>query len=919
MIRLCLLTLLACSVSAAQKSDLRTSLVSDAVVFAEEGGTLALEAEHFSRQTFAEKRAWYVTSSETVPDVRPDGDPSHVAGASGGAYVEALPDTRRTHGDRLVTGENFSNLPGRLAVLHYKVHFSQPGRYYVWARTWSTGSEDNGLHFGLDGTWPASGQRWQTVRKNGWSWECRQRTEKVHTGVPFELYLDIPTAGPHELMMCMREDGAEVDKIVLTRKREGSRPQGVGPTPKLHSGQAPRPFPQVKAAATSAGQNRFRPLPHVFPPHWGPLPAIQTRDIRPLPGGYGQGSSTLAAWIAEHLAADAAPLVQPRGADGDGRITIEGELKQWHKVTLTLHGPYAHERDNSPNPFTDVRFSVTFTHESGSPKYTVPGYFAADGDAANTGAKAGTAWRAHLSPDKTGRWDYQVALHRGSQAAVDGDGQAVADEKYRASGAFHVGPGDKAAPDFRAQGRLEYVGGHYLRFAGSGEYFLKAGPDAPETLLAYADFDDTVAPKGKAPLKTWAPHVGDWREGDPTWSGQRGRGLIGALNYLADKGCNSFSFLPYNAGGDGDNVWPFVSRNDKLHYDCSKLDQWQIVFDHATSRGLHLHFKLQENEIDDNRLGKEARGARIHEALDGGQLGPERRLYCRELVARFGYELGLLWNLGEENTQSPEEQRAMIDWLREIDPWRHNIVVHTFPDQQDKVYTPLLGKKSGLTGASLQNSWHVAHERTLKWRQASAAAGRPWVVCNDEQNPAALGVPPDPGYAGHDGVAKAHNRTYTLHDIRKRCLWGTLMAGGGGVEYYFGYQLPQNDLVCEDFRSRDASWDYCRIALNFFREHKIPFHLMENADALVGDAAGSDGRYCFAQAGRLYLVYLPAGGNCTLDLSEVPERVYQVRWFNPRTGGPLAKGSVTSVSGGEQVSLGQPPADVGEDWVVLVR
>ena len=174
MIRLCLLTLLACSVSAAQKSDLRTSLVSDAVVFAEEGGTLALEAEHFSRQTFAEKRAWYVTSSETVPDVRPDGDPSHVAGASGGAYVEALPDTRRTHGDRLVTGENFSNLPGRLAVLHYKVHFSQPGRYYVWARTWSTGSEDNGLHFGLDGTWPASGQRWQTVRKNGWSWECRR-------------------------------------------------------------------------------------------------------------------------------------------------------------------------------------------------------------------------------------------------------------------------------------------------------------------------------------------------------------------------------------------------------------------------------------------------------------------------------------------------------------------------------------------------------------------------------------------------------------------------------------------------------------------------------------------------------------------------------------------------------------------------
>ena len=61
------------------------------------------------------------------------------------------------------------------------------------------------------------------------------------------------------------------------------------------------------------------------------------------------------------------------------------------------------------------------------------------------------------------------------------------------------------------------------------------------------------------------------------------------------------------------------------------------------------------------------------------------------------------------------------------------------------------------------------------------------------------------------------------------------MAGGAGVEYYFGYQLPQNDLVCEDFRSRDKSWDYCRIALEFFREHEIPFWEMKNADALIGN------------------------------------------------------------------------------------
>ena len=57
------------------------------------------------------------------------------------------------------------------------------------------------------------------------------------------------------------------------------------------------------------------------------------------------------------------------------------------------------------------------------------------------------------------------------------------------------------------------------------------------------------------------------------------------MNYLASKGVNAMSFLTYNAGGDGDNVWPFVASDDKLHYDVSKLDQWQIVFDHAQQKG----------------------------------------------------------------------------------------------------------------------------------------------------------------------------------------------------------------------------------------------------------------------------------------------------------------------------------------------
>jgi hypothetical protein len=617
---------------------------------------------------------------------------------------------------------------------------------------------------------------------------------------------------------------------------------------------------------------------------------------------------------------------QARDVEGGGTVSVSGELKQWHKVTFTLDGPFAHEQDGSFNPFTDYAFNVTFTHESGSPRYVVPGYFAADGNAANTSAESGTKWRAHLSPDKPGKWTYAVSFIKGKHAAVgETRGESVKPFDGK-SGSFTVAPTDKTGRDFRARGRLQYVGKHHLQFAGTKEYFLKAGPDAPETLLAYQDFDGTRASptdkqrSGEAkPVKAlhrYEPHLRDWKPDDPTWKDGKGKALIGALNYLAGKGLNTFSFLPYNAGGDGDNVWPFVEREDKLHYDCSKLDQWGIVFDHATAKGLHLHFKLQENEMDDERRGNTLTPARVPESLDGGKLGLERKLYCRELIARFAHNLALNWNIGEENTQSTEEIVDMVRFLHETDPYKHNIVIHTYPNQQEKVYAPLLGDKSLLTGASLQNGWNQVHARTLQWVNASEQAGRPWVVANDEQGPANLGVPPDPGYKGHDGVARGTNTApYTLHDIRTLTLWGNLMAGGAGVEYYFGYQLPENDLVCEDFRSRDQSWNYCRIALEFFREQKIPFWEMKNANALISNAANSNTMFCLAKAGEVYLVYLPEGGRVELDLSG-GNGTFMVQWFNPREGGKLRPATPADIRGGGTHTLIAPDQN---DWLALVR
>ena len=250
----------------------------------------------------------------------------------------------------------------------------------------------------------------------------------------------------------------------------------------------------------------------------------------------------------------------------------------------------------------------------------------------------------------------------------------------------------------------------------------------------------------------------------------------------------------------------------------------------------------------------------------------------------------------------------------------HHNVVDTYPEEQaqDAIYTPLLGAQSALTGASLQIAADRVHVRTLKWVRASEDAGRPWVVANDEQGGANVGTPPDPGYPGFTGKDGQGRDLISLHDIRKYVLWGNLMAGGAGVEYYFGYQLPQNDLTLENFRSRDKTWDYGRMALSFFRAENIPFWDMTNADELVGNTTHDNSRYCFARPGEWYLVYLPTGGIATLDLARA-SGAFSVRWFDPRSGGALQSGSVTSVRGGAQVSLGAPPASVNEDWLAVVR
>jgi hypothetical protein len=212
---------------------------------------------------------------------------------------------------------------------------------------------------------------------------------------------------------------------------------------------------------------------------------------------------------------------------------------------------------------------------------------------------------------------------------------------------------------------------------------------------------------------------------------------------------NAFSFLTLNIDGDDENVFPYISDTpqDRLRMDVSKLAQWEIVFEHADTMGMYLHFKMAEQE---NAL-----------LLDGGFLGNERKLYYRELIARFGHHLALNWNLSEEIENSVDQIKTYADYVKEVDPYNHIVVFHTRPNSD--LYSDFLGFPS-IDGASLQNNPDSVFEATLNWVSQSASTGKKWVVANDEQNPALDGVLPDSEDPEHN-------------DIRINVLWGNIMVG----------------------------------------------------------------------------------------------------------------------------------------------
>ena len=178
------------------------SVVPDAgngLCFVESNGLLVMEAEDYttSQPGFNGLETFFW---ETYDDNT----------AAGGKAVRAVPNT--------VGGWSGLNLNG--PRLDFEINFSNPGLYYLWVRTAGPSGQDDSFHAGMDGTAYTNLSGVGMGVNGDWAW-----TNDANNGQSVQI--PINAIGKHTFNLWMRENGTQVDKIVL--KLDPAQPLGTGP------------------------------------------------------------------------------------------------------------------------------------------------------------------------------------------------------------------------------------------------------------------------------------------------------------------------------------------------------------------------------------------------------------------------------------------------------------------------------------------------------------------------------------------------------------------------------------------------------------------------------------------------------------------------------------------------------------------
>ena len=174
--------------------------------FLEENGTVVFEAEHFEELRPSSHHSWNFGQD--------------FAGYSGTGALIAGPD----NGTRFDSGFETTS-----PMAEFRVQFTTPGTYYVWARLFGRFGSSDSIHVGIDGRGVSTADRLDTRGVGGaWVW-----SRDTMDSSPATIRVD--AASTRSINVWVREDGVAIDKLILTR-HTSLMPTGNGPAESRRAG-----------------------------------------------------------------------------------------------------------------------------------------------------------------------------------------------------------------------------------------------------------------------------------------------------------------------------------------------------------------------------------------------------------------------------------------------------------------------------------------------------------------------------------------------------------------------------------------------------------------------------------------------------------------------------------------------------------
>jgi hypothetical protein len=362
---------------------------------------------------------------------------------------------------------------------------------------------------------------------------------------------------------------------------------------------------------------------------------------------------------------------------------------------------------------------------------------------------------------------------------------------------------------------------------------------------------------------------------------------INRIRVLLDGRSDHFWTEPIKPGrGFRSQLNPWVARRpdevknpgfDFTRFNFSYWRKFERMLKHARDRDVIISVILGWNDTS------------VHPAAGC----EDERRYIRYAVARLGAYSNVTWDLGDDLDGFRDDvwTHDTGTLLQELDAYHHMATSHPMDNRhQDRVSSWF-----GMT--SFQEWERPLHGWMLEQRRQQLRTGRIIPQINEEY-----------GYEDHYPAWAPYKAPAASADANRRTAWEIAMAGcyqttgetakrgtGMGPDTGGGWVNGRGDNTMNMLKGYAYMVD-------FFS--RIKWWKTDPCDDLV-----NNGSFCLAEPGRLYVIYLPNGGNVTARLEP---GCYEAKWFNPRSGDYLA---IPAAEGPVWTSAEAPD---GGDWAILL-